>query len=205
MNTFDAAARDWETEKRRIRALAVADKIRSHIKDTGAKIALEYGCGTGLVGFSLIDMFETLYFCDSSRGMIEQVGQKLSEMGLTTERAICLDLMTSELPDIKVDCIFLSLALHHIKDTHGILSRFYALLNESGHLIVVDLDAEDGSFHEDFAGFDGHNGYDQSELCGMAREVGFKDIAIETFFRDIKKGREKDTPYSLFILDAVKP
>ncbi|MHC1695451.1 MAG: class I SAM-dependent methyltransferase [Eubacteriales bacterium] len=204
MNSFDAAAKDWETEKRRIRALAVADKIRSHIKDTGAKTALEYGCGTGLVGFSLMDMFETLYFCDSSCGMIEQVGQKLTEMGLPSERALCLDFMTSELPELRFDCIFLSLALHHIKDTRGILSRFYALLNEGGRLIVVDIDTDDGSFHEEFVGFDGHNGYDQSELCGTTRQVGFAEVSIETFYRDIKKGKENDTPYSLFIMEAVK-
>lgn len=67
---------------------------------------------------------------------------------------------------------------------------------------MVDLDEEDGSFHEDFPDFDGHNGYSKSGLRQAALDAGFADVKIDTFYYDIRKGRAKDTPYSLFIMAA---
>ncbi len=44
------------------------------------KSALEYGCGTGLVGLHLINDFKTLVFADSSREMLKQAEQKLGRI-----------------------------------------------------------------------------------------------------------------------------
>lgn len=204
MENFDAMAKDFDTDPRIKRSIAIADEIRLHITDGHNKSALEYGCGTGLVGFQLINDFGTMLFADSSNGMIEQVKQKLRDLKLPEDSAICRDFLTDAPQNLKVGYIFSSLVLHHIKDTKVILSRFYELLNDSGHLLVVDLDADDGSFHAKHPDFDEHNGFEQSALIELAKNVGFSKAEAKSFYFGKKFANEKEIPYSFFILDAEK-
>ena len=75
MEDFNLMAIDFDNDNRMERAKVIADEIRLHLTNGHKKTALEYGCGTGLVGFNLIDEFNKVYFVDSSIGMIEQVKQ----------------------------------------------------------------------------------------------------------------------------------
>lgn len=204
MENFDLIARGYDTDTRIERAKAVSEEIRLHIVDGNIKSALEYGCGTGLVGFGLINDFNTLLFVDSSSGMIEQVKQKLRDMDKPADTAICGDFMTAIPENISVDYIFSSLVLHHIKDTRTILSAFYNILHNGGQLLIVDIDTDDGSFHAKHHDFDGHNGFDQSELISLATETGFRKVYAKTFYHESKTVDGEDKSYSLFILNAMK-
>jgi len=204
MEDFNLMAKDFDTIRRVERAKIVADEIRLHIFDGHTKSALEYGCGTGLVGFQLINDVRSMLFIDSSYAMIEQVKQKLLNLGKSPDCALCYD-FTGGLPrNVKVDYVFSSLVLHHIKDTKTILSRLYEILNNNGRFIMVDLDTDDGGFHAKYQDFDGYNGFEQSFLRELAAEVGFKKIDIKTFYHGHKTTNGKDSPYSLFILKAEK-
>lgn len=203
MESFDSRAKDYDTDKRVERARAISGEIRAHVAGAGGS-ALEYGCGTGLVGLQLADAFASLMLVDSSPGMIEQVEQKLREINDPRISAMCCDFTEGVPQGLRADYIFLSLVLHHIKDTTGILRRFYGLLNDGGRLLIVDLDPDDGSFHAKYPDFDGHNGFEQSALVQMAVEAGFARADAKTFYRDIKTVDGREAPYSLFILDAVK-
>ena len=77
MNIFDLRAKDFDTDARIERSKIFADEIRLHINNGNNKSAMEYGCGTGLAGFQLLNDFESVLFADSSLGMVEQVKQKL--------------------------------------------------------------------------------------------------------------------------------
>ena len=206
MENFDAMAKDFDTDRRIYRAKTISDKIRSYIVGGCKKSAMEYGCGTGLIGLQLTDDFSTLLLMDSSVEMINQVEQKLKKLGNPMISAMCCDLMENvnigEMP--KVDYIFSSLVLHHIQDTEAVLRRFYHLLNDGGHLLIVDINAEDGSFHAKYPDFDGHNGFEYEKLIELTQKVGFKNASIETFYQDSKVHKGEESPYSLFILDAVK-
>ena len=204
MENFDLMAKDFDTAERIKRAKAIAGEIRLHVHDGDKKSAIEYGCGTGLVGFQLIDDFREILFVDSSSGMIEQVRQKLSDLEKRTDCAICCDFMTDVPKNIKADYVFSSLVLHHIRDIEIILTRFYDLLHKSGHLLIVDLDADDGSFHAKYPDFDGHNGFEQLNLIEIAKKVGFDKVEAKSFYFDKKKIKGREVPYSLFILDAEK-
>lgn len=206
MENFDAMAKDFDTDRRIHRAKTISDKIRSYIVGGCKKSAMEYGCGTGLIGLQLTDDFSTLLLLDSSVEMINQVEQKLEKLGNPMVSAICCDLMEVTNMDelLKVDYIFSSLVLHHIQDTETALRHFYDLLNDGGHLLIVDINAEDGSFHAKYPDFDGHNGFEHEKLIGLTQKVGFKSASIETFYHDSKVHRGKESLYSLFILDAVK-
>ena len=204
MENFNLMAKDFDTNKRFKRAKLIAEEIRQHISDGHTMSALEYGCGTGLVGIQLINDVSSLLFVDSSFAMIEQVKHKLLDLGKSTDCAICHDFMVSVPQNLMVDYVFSSLALHHIKDIKTIFSCFYEILNDEGHFLMVDIDTDNGSFHAKYPDFDGHNGFDQSILTKLAMEVGFKKVDIKTFYHGDKRVNGKDRPYSLFILEAVK-
>jgi len=204
MEDFDLIAKEFDTEKRVERAKAIADEIRLHINDGNKKIAVEYGCGTGLVGFHLINDFNSMLFADSSPAMIEQVKQKLIRLGKSADFAVCCDFMADIPHDLNADYIFMSLVLHHIKDTEAILSCLYNMLNNAGHLIIVDLNPDGGGFHANHGDFDGHNGFEQSTLVNMSKKIGFRKAESKTFYYDSKIVNDREAPYSLFILDAEK-
>jgi ubiquinone/menaquinone biosynthesis C-methylase UbiE len=204
MTNFDLIAENYDTDARTERAKAVADEIRKHVIDGKNKSAIEFGCGTGLVGLELLDSFDSIIFMDSSAGMIKQVEQKLLNMNTEKSQAICCDL-TEGVPDnLSADYIFSSLVLHHIVDTKAILTRLFSLLNKDGHLLIIDLNIEDGSFHSNHNNYDGHNGFEQPILKELVLKVGFKKAEIQTFYHGKKFVNENAIPYSLFILDAVK-
>lgn len=204
MENFDLMAKTYDTDIRIERARIVADKIRQHIKDGNSKSAIEYGCGTGLVGFQLSNDFKKLLLVDSSPKMVEQVEQKLMKLNNPAVSTLCADFMAITPQDLYADYIFSSLVLHHIKDTESILRRFYDILCDDGHLLIVDIDADDGSFHANHPGFDGHNGFNQSSLIALAKKAGFSKAEAGTFYNGKKAAGEKEAQYSLFILDAMK-
>ncbi|MCL2508420.1 MAG: methyltransferase [Oscillospiraceae bacterium] len=204
MEYFDLMAKEYDTDVRIKRAKAIADEIRLHIAGGQIKTALEYGCGTGLAGFQLLNDFDSILFADSSPEMIEQVKQKLLVLKKSTETAICCDFMTDSPQDLSVDCIFSVLVLHHIKDTKTILSRLYSALRDGGQLLMIDINTDDGGFHANHPGFDGHNGFDQSALIDLAVEAGFRKAEAKTFYHGSKTAGEEEKPYSLFILDAMR-
>jgi len=204
MENFDTMAKDFDTDRRAKRAEVISDEIRSHIIDGHTKTALEYGCGTGLVGCRLINDFNSILFVDSSPEMIDQVKQKLLHLKRPAETAICGDFITEPPQNLSVDYVFSSLALHHIKDTKTILSRLYSVLRSGGHLLIVDINTDDGSFHAQYPDFDGHNGFDQSFLIDLAVKTRFREADAKTFYNGSKTFNGKDSAYSLFILDAMK-
>ncbi len=56
------------------------------------------------------------------------------------------------------------MAMHHIIDVEEILNRFYEILNEKGKLCIVELNKDNGDFHKNEEGFNGHNGFSQKDL-----------------------------------------
>jgi len=203
MENFNLMAEGYDTDIRLRRAKIIADKIKSYVVDGQKRMAMEYGCGTGLVGLQLSDVFRQLFLIDSSSEMIKQVKSKIDKQGNPNIEACCCDLMVgvSKLP--KMDYIFSSLVMHHIMDTREFLRRLRSQLNSDGRLLIVDIDKEDGGFHAKYPDFIGHNGYEHSYLIDIASDVGFRKATVETFYHDIKIFNGKESPYSLFIFEAV--
>ncbi len=209
MSEFDARAEDYDTAVRAERAQAFAREIRAHVAEGRQKTAIEFGCGTGLLGFALLGFallgsFRSVTFVDSSAGMIRQVEQKLERLGLPASGALCCDIIEAIPQGLRADCVFSSLVLHHIADTQAALRRLFDLLNPGGQLLLIDLDTDDGSFHAQYPDFDGHNGFDQAALCEAAKGAGFSRAESHTFYRACKRVKGEERPYSLFLLNAVK-
>jgi hypothetical protein len=94
------------------------------------------------------------------------------------------------------------MTLHHIPDTDAILRRFHAVLARGGRLCIADLDTEDGSFHG--AGFDGHRGFDRSELAAKARAAGFASAEFSTACEMDKPVDGRPRRYPIFLMVARK-
>jgi len=201
VHDFDARAATWDDDPTKVaRARAIADAIEREVPLATSMVALEYGAGTGLLGFMLRHRFADLTLADVSDGMLEVASKKVAAAGDPHVRAVKLDLMSDPPPDRHFDVIFSAMTLHHIPDTQGILRRFRASLKRPGFLCIADLDAEDGSFHG--AGFDGHLGFERAPLAKMAGAAGFSDVRFVTAYEMSKAVGSEPRVFPIFLMIA---
>jgi ubiquinone/menaquinone biosynthesis C-methylase UbiE len=201
---FDEHAATWDADPARIaRTDAIAEAIRGAVPLGPDMCVLEYGCGTGMLSFALFPRLQNITLADSSEGMLAVLRRKIENAGAKTMRPIKLDLAQDPLPSEKFELIYTALTLHHIADIDGILRSFSALLTSHGHLCIIDLDREDGSFHG--PDMDVHHGFDRAELGRKAEEAGFSKVRFSTIYTLTKQDAAGAHNYSLFLLVAEKP
>ncbi|MBK9207228.1 MAG: methyltransferase domain-containing protein [Anaerolineales bacterium] len=205
MTNFDERAKDWDSDPKKIeRARTVAEAIRNTILVTPQMSALEYGCGTGLLSFALQSDLGQITLADTSQGMLDVLGEKISTAGVTNMHPVYLDLTTeSPLPSQRFDITYSLMTLHHIEKPKDILKKFHALLSPSGILCIADLDKEDGTFHTDGT-TDVHKGFERTELQTWAEETGFTDVKFSTVCEIKKKINEVEKAFPVFLLTARK-
>ncbi|MDF2511577.1 MAG: Methyltransferase type 12 [Herbinix sp.] len=194
---FDTMANVYDTSERASIAKLAADAIRGYIVDGKSKSAIDFGCGTGLVGMNLLEDFGSILFLDSSQPMVEQIKQKISDYNLTGAQTLCFDFEKENNSEIHADYIFMSQVLLHIKDIEWILSRLYQVLNAKGHLIIVDFNKNEKVVSDKV-----HNGFEVEELIMLLGKIGFSDMKSKTFYTGSKIFMNQDA--SLFVLDATK-
>jgi SAM-dependent methyltransferase len=206
MNTtkhFDEHAKTWDDDPAKAaRANAVANGIRDRVPLTPAMRGLEYGCGTGLLGFALYPDLGHLTLADSSPGMLAVLDEKIASTALSNLRSLKLDLVTDPAPDEQFDLVCTLMTLHHIDDTDRILRDLHALLRAPGYLCIADLDAEDGSFHG--PDFTGHKGFHRPELRDRALRAGFQTVEFSTVFHIAKATEAGETTFPVFLMVATK-
>jgi predicted TPR repeat methyltransferase len=183
---FDQRAATWDDDPAKVeRAKVVADAIRAAVPLSPSTRLLEYGAGTGQVTQALRDAVGPVTLADTSAGMREQMEQKVAAGVIPDARVIDLDLSTGEVPDDRYDVIATVMVLHHITPLAPVLDAFATLLEPGGHLCVVDLEEEDGSFHGD--GFHGHHGFAPAAIIEQLEAAGFTDVRI-TRVHEIDRG-----------------
>lgn len=64
---FEEMATRYDTQDRIDLAKKSAEAIRVHLEDSTDKNAIDFGCGTGLVGLNLLNDFKSILFIDSSK------------------------------------------------------------------------------------------------------------------------------------------
>jgi SAM-dependent methyltransferase len=195
---FDERAATWDDEpERRERAREVARKILATGQLESTSRVLDYGAGTGLLSEGLSGHVGTLILADPSAGMREVAQQKVAAGVLPEAQVLDLDLTRDPVPDLEVDAIVSMMALHHIPDLVPVLAAFAALLPDGGTLAIVDLEEEeDGTFHDE--DFDGHHGFNPTELTASLAAAGFEPPTFEHAFRVPKEERT----YDLFLAVA---
>ena len=194
---FEMIANIYDTPERIHIAKVSADAIREYVVNATSKNAIDFGCGTGLVGMNLLNDFHSVLFLDTSQNMINQIRQKISDFDIQNVDTLCFDFEKEALSDIHVDYIFMAQVLLHIHDVEFVLSRLFDVLNEGGRLLIVDFDKNEKVVSDIV-----HNGFDQVELTDMMTKIGYRNIQSKTFYNGSKIFMGQDA--SMFILDSQK-
>jgi len=200
---FDQIAAQWDESPRRTElAIAVADAIAAAVPLAPHWRALEYGCGTGLVGVRLLPHLKHLTAADLSPGMLTVLREKIAAAGLQGITPQVLDLTSAAPPPVRYDFIFTSMALHHIPDVGALLRTFASMLEPEGWLALADLDAEDGGFHgPDVPGI-AHQGFERSEVKRWLQAAGFSSVTFRTAHIVEKERQGKVHRYPVFLATA---
>lgn len=194
---FEMIANIYDTPERIQIAKVSSDAIRNYLVDTKSKNAIDFGCGTGLVGMNLLNEFHSMLFLDTSQNMINQMKQKITDFNIQNVDTLCFDFEKESLSNLKADYIFMAQVLLHIHDVEMILSRLFDVLNEGGHLLIVDFNK-----NENIASDIVHNGFNPGELSDVMAKIGYTDIQFDTFYTGSKIFMGQDA--SMFILDSRK-
>lgn len=203
MSEFDAKASEWDTPERRERAHRLADAIREHVPLTADMRAIDIGAGTGLLGLDLLADLGSVVLTDPSEGMVEVARTKIEEEGIVDARAVVFDFPSDEPPPgVPFDLAVSLLVLHHVEDTAATLRSIHDTLVPGGRIGLIDLDAEDGSFHDPDQPGIHHHGFDGDALVSLAAEAGFEDPQIRIVSSVTK---EDGRSYPLFLLTGRKP
>ena len=196
---FEMIATIYDNPERIQIAKVASDAIQNFLVDAKNKHAIDFGCGTGLVGMNLLNEFNSMLFLDTSQNMINQMNQKITNLNIQNAETLCFDIEKESLSDlhVKADYIFMSQVLLHIQDVELVLSRLFDVLNEGGHLLIVDFNKNE-KIVSDIV----HNGFNPEELTDIMTKIGYRDIQFKTFYTGNKIFMGHDS--SMFILDSKK-
>lgn len=199
---FNEKAACWDTPERIGRAKVQADFIKTELGRSSGLTALEIGCGTGLVAFGLRDYFSKIYCIDSSEGMLAVLREKIKQNGAENLVACDTALLSRKEYLASFDVVYSVMAFHHIVDIKAELLLLRQTLKSGGHLIIIDLDTDDGSFHSGEPDFNGHHGFDRQALGLLLAQCGFSAATFKTLYSGVKPVGEKPVAYSLFLCHA---
>lgn len=200
-NPFDEKAATWDTEPGHVeRAEAVARRIAEEVDLDPDMRILEYGAGTGLVSEKLVDLVGPITLVDTSEGMRRVMEDKIAAGRLPNAEVADFDVTEVDGTVGTFDLVFTVLTLHHMEDTKAALEGFGRLVAPGGHLCVVDLDEEDGSFHGE--GMHVHHGFGRHHLKHLMHEAGFVDVTVS----DCHHIERDDGVYPMFMaVGAIDP
>jgi 2-polyprenyl-3-methyl-5-hydroxy-6-metoxy-1,4-benzoquinol methylase len=201
MSTFDEKAAEWDTPERMERARGLADAVREHVKLQPSMRGIDIGAGTGLLGLELLTELGSVVLADPSEGMIEVAEQKIAANGIADATALVYDMPGDAPPGAPFDIAVSMLVLHHVEDTKAVLRSVYMMLAPGGQMALMDLDAEDGSFHDSDAEGIHHHGFDRGKVEAMATTAGFLGVETRLVYEIERDGRA----YPLFLLTGQRP
>ncbi|MFW3353706.1 class I SAM-dependent methyltransferase [Aliarcobacter butzleri] len=184
MSRFDERAKDWDKKQT---TLDKSDACINHLKEkidfSNITNILDYGCGTGLIAFNLVEENNEVLGLDNSYGMIEEFNKKVKEKNLSNIKAKKHNILEEDLPKNSFDLIVISMSLHHIENIDMFFKKSFEALKNGGYICINDLDKEDGSFHAKHNN-EGvyHFGFSKDELVETAKKIGFSDSSFDIVY-----------------------
>jgi len=194
---FKDRAEIWDKGSVRVQgAKTIADAIENKIKLTKDMEVLDFGVGTGLLGFEIARSVKQVYGVDTSAKMIEKLKEK-NTPSLHVE-TYCQDIVKKPLDKI-FNGLVSSMTLHHIENLEVFFKTIYKNIKNGGFIAIADLELEDGTFHSDNDGVF-HFGFDEDKLKEIVSSCGFLHVEIQNINTINKPHRD----FAIFLLTAIK-
>jgi ubiquinone/menaquinone biosynthesis C-methylase UbiE len=199
---FNLEAANWDEQPGRIK---LADELFAalirEIPFSPEMDAFEFGCGTGLMTMRLQPHVRSVVGVDSSEGMLAQLRKKTAAAKVTNVETQLVNLAKGERLEGQYNLVVISMVLHHIPVLAEIFAEFHRILRPEGRLAILDLDTEDGSFHQDPTGIF-HNGFDREALSCELEASGFAKPWF-THATNFAKNQDSGAPHSYPIFLAL--
>lgn len=195
-DNFRHKAREWDRNSNRVQgAIKIANAIQKKYLFHKEMDVIDFGVGTGLLGFEVAPFVKKVYGVDTSLAMLEQVKEKNTP-------ELCLEVIHQDIVqkplEKEFDALVSSMTLHHVEDLELFFQTIYKNIKKGGFIAIADLEKEDGSFHSSNEGVF-HFGFEKEELVTIVEKAGFSNVAFERI-NVIRK--EKD--YGIFLLSASR-
>ena len=193
---FVEKAKDWDVNEMVLQlSNATSSAILENINFKEHMTVMDFGAGTGLITAQVAPHVSSITAVDISQSMLDMLEEKINLKDKV--KTVCQDITKQPLEE-KFDVIMSAMAMHHVEDTALLMRRFFEHLKPGAKLALVDLDAEDGTFHP--ADIEGvyHDGFDREELKAIMEKNGFKDITFVTA-HTVDKEEKK---YPIFLVTA---
>ena len=173
---FDASARNWDQRPMSQQLASVPPYLLSKVPFLADDHVLDFGAGTGLLSTAIAPKVAQVTALDTSAEMLQVLNEK-DFANITTRQQ---DIFAG-LPE-RYHAVVSCMAMHHVADTGALMHAFANTLHSGGRIALVDLYAEDGSFHGGKAESDAkgvhHFGFAPGALQALAEQAGFTDIAF---------------------------
>nr|WP_321268518.1 class I SAM-dependent methyltransferase [uncultured Sulfurimonas sp.] len=194
---FKDRAKEWDQGSIRVAgAKKIADAINKEIQLHKEMEILDFGVGTGLLGFDIATKVKKVYGVDTSSNMLEKLKAKnTKELSIDT---FCQDIIKSPL-EKKFNGLVSSMTLHHVEDLKAFFETIYKNIHENGFIAIADLESEDGTFHSDNTGVF-HFGFNEDILCKIVLDAGFSEVS----FKNINIINKPHKDFGVFLLTAKR-
>ncbi len=194
---FKDKAQNWDSGDIRVSgAKKIAEAIEKRITLTQDMDILDFGVGTGLLGFEIAKKVKQVYGVDTSKTMLKKLEEKNTpELNIIPFNQ---DIIQEPLTQ-SFNGLVSSMTLHHVKDIEAFFETIFKNITKGGFLAIADLESEDGTFHSDNTGVH-HFGFDINTLRKIVEKSGFKDVNIE----NINTISKPDHDFGVFLLTAKK-
>lgn len=201
---FSSQAATWDDDPRRVeRARRAANAIAAEVPLDSHWTVLDYGAGTGLLAFALADRVGDIVMMDSAEGMVETARKRIAASGRPGMRAQQHDLTRQALPPgEQYDLVISMMVLHHVDDVPSLLKRLFAATAEGGWIAVLDLEPEQGEYHD--PGFTGHNGFSRGTLRRALAAAGFGHLTVRQVLEVEKDVDGVPRTFGVFLATARK-
>lgn len=203
LSEFDGKAREWDSNPIHTeRSEAIAAALQSQVPLSKSMKVLEFGAGTGLLSFLILEKTGDITLIDTSVEMVKVTQEKIRTRGITHMTALVLDLEKDHFVG-SFDLICSQMVFHHVENMEVVLETLSRLVKPGGYLAIADLYPEDGTFHGE--GFSGHLGFDPEALAQKIRNHGFGQVNHSPCYvvrRTPGTGPARE--YPVFLLTAQK-
>lgn len=194
---FEQKAANWDAGNTRVNGAAIiADAINDRIHLNETMEIMDFGVGTGLLGFEIAKRVKKVYGVDTSKSMLEQLQEKNTP-------ELSIEVYNQDIVKTPIQRDFhgmvSSMTLHHVEELEAFFDTLYTNIKDDGFIAIADLELEDGTFHSDNTDVF-HFGFEEDLLCEVAKKAGFKNVEF-TNINTIKKPYRE---FGVFLLTAIK-